>query len=68
MGQPLRALVPTEHIQGFIESCAEVIETRQAIEATNRVHVSEIHADWLHFQIVPLEDGVAVTIKDISEE
>lgn len=68
VGRPLRALVPAEHIQGFIESCAEVIETRRTVEATNRVHVSEIYADWLHFQIVPLEDGVAVTIKDISEE
>jgi PAS domain S-box-containing protein len=68
LGHLLRNLVPTHHIQGFIESCAHVIESRLTVEGTNRVRIPAVHADWLHFQIVPLDDGVAVTIKDISEE
>jgi PAS domain S-box-containing protein len=68
VGHQLRELVSVEHIQGFIDSCGQVIETRLAVEGTNRVHAPEIYAEWLHFQIVPLDDGVAVTIRDVSEE
>jgi PAS domain-containing protein len=68
LGRTLHALISAGNIQGFIESCAEVIETGQAAQGINRIGAPEIHADWLHFQIVPLDDGVAVTIKDISEE
>jgi diguanylate cyclase (GGDEF)-like protein/PAS domain S-box-containing protein len=68
LGRELRTLIPAQHIQGFVESCDEVIKTRLTAEGTNRVNIPAIHIEWLHFQIVPLDDGVAVTIKDISEE
>ncbi|HEX8236000.1 MAG TPA: EAL domain-containing protein [Abditibacteriaceae bacterium] len=67
-GHQLRTLIPAHRAQDFIDTCREVIETRVAIEKINPADFSETNADWLHFQVVPLDDGVAITIKDISEE
>ena len=67
VGQRICELLPTIRTDGFLEKYARVAETREPIEEEFRVHAAEIKASWLHHQVVPVGDGVAITSRDITE-
>src|SRR5262249_55876443 len=52
---------------GFFDRAVHVVQTREAIRADFPVNAPGIPATCLHFVIVPLADGVAVTARDVSE-
>jgi HD-GYP domain-containing protein (c-di-GMP phosphodiesterase class II) len=66
MGQQLCALFPN-YRGGLFEKYRLVADSGQAyddeIELTQANHPSS----WLHLQVVPLENGVAVTSRDVTE-
>lgn len=66
-GKRLLEVMPELHSHGFVDKFRHVLESRQPmqeeIEADFLLH-RDMH--WLHHQIVPITDGVAVTVRDIT--
>ncbi len=54
--------------RGLLARAIEVVQTRRAVEFEQKVMTDGVTAEWLHQQVVPLEDGVAVTSRDITEK
>lgn len=50
----------------FFETYVRVVETQEVVEQELEVRHPQIHARWLHRQIVPLENGIALTTRDIT--
>ncbi|NVM74553.1 diguanylate cyclase (GGDEF)-like protein/PAS domain S-box-containing protein [Duganella sp. SG902] len=66
-GKRLIEVLPELHSKGFVEKYRHVLESRQPVEeefAVDFLPNREVH--WLHHQIVPITDGVAVTVRDIT--
>jgi diguanylate cyclase (GGDEF)-like protein/PAS domain S-box-containing protein len=66
-GKRLVEVVPDLHSKGFVEKYRHVLETRQPLEEEFEVDFlpnREVH--WLRHQIVPITDGVAVNVRDIT--
>ncbi|SDF54902.1 PAS domain S-box-containing protein/diguanylate cyclase (GGDEF) domain-containing protein [Duganella sp. OV458] len=66
-GKRLVEVVPELHSKGFVEKYRHVLEARQPLEEEFEVDFlpnREVH--WLHHQIVPITDGVAVNVRDIT--
>ena len=67
LGKRLLDVLPQLHNEGLLDKYIQVLQTGQPRE-------EEFHADflphlptrWLHHQIVPIEDGVAITTRDIT--
>ncbi|TFW21335.1 sensor domain-containing diguanylate cyclase [Duganella callida] len=61
-------VMPALHSNGFVEKFRHVLEARQPLEEEFEVDFlpnRDLH--WLHHQIVPITDGVAVTVQDITQ-
>jgi diguanylate cyclase (GGDEF)-like protein/PAS domain S-box-containing protein len=66
-GKRLLEVLPALHSHGFVEKYKKVLASGRPLE-------EEFEADflpaaghhWLHHQIVPIDDGVAVTARDIT--
>lgn len=68
IGQKLCELLPVNQTQGFFEKYCRVVETGIPLEEEFPRHpTSTVLAEWLHHQVVPLEDGIAITTRDITE-
>lgn len=67
VGQKLSKVLPNMHTANFFDKYVKVVNTRLSWEEEFEVHTLDIKARWLHHQIVALDDGVAVTTRDISE-
>lgn len=67
LGQRLCVLLPINRTHGFFERYVRVVETRQAIQEEFAIDTPEIAATWLHHQVIPLADGLAITSRDITE-
>ncbi|WP_343729970.1 diguanylate cyclase [Duganella sp.] len=66
-GKRLIEVLPELHSKGFVEKYRHVLESRQPVEeefAVDFLPNRDVH--WLHHQIVPISDGVAVTVRDIT--
>jgi diguanylate cyclase (GGDEF)-like protein/PAS domain S-box-containing protein len=60
-------VMPDLHSKGFVEKFRHVLESRQPLEEEVEVDFLPNRAvHWLHHQIVPITDGVAVTVRDIT--
>ncbi|MRW84225.1 diguanylate cyclase [Pseudoduganella sp. FT26W] len=60
-------VMPALHSKGFVEKYRHVLESRQPLEeeyAVDFLPNAAVH--WLHHQIVPITDGVAVNVRDIT--
>ncbi len=67
VGQPLRRAVPTAMFHALRARYAEAM-TRQDVHVEDvRVDRRRFAASWLLHQAVPTADGVAVTVRDISQ-
>lgn len=66
-GKRLVEVMPDLHSKGFVEKYRHVLEARQPLEEEFEVDFLPNRAmHWLHHQIVPITDGVAVNIRDIT--
>jgi PAS domain S-box-containing protein len=62
----LCTLFPAFGENGFLHRYSVVVESRTFAEVETRLDVPGIASDWIHEQVLPLGDGVAVASKDIS--
>ena len=67
LGQRLCELIPVNRSAGFFDKYRRVMETATVLEEEFEVTGGDYHAAWIHHQVVPLQDGVAITSRDISE-
>jgi PAS domain S-box-containing protein len=67
IGQKLCELLPINRTDGFFEKYKQVVETGVALEEEFPISVPGIAASWLHHQVIPLKDGIAIISRDISE-
>jgi len=67
LGQRLCELIPANRTLGYVEKYKQVMSTATVLEEEFEVQARDYQAAWIHHQVVPLEDGVAITSRDISE-
>jgi diguanylate cyclase (GGDEF)-like protein/PAS domain S-box-containing protein len=67
IGQRLCELVPSNRTNGFFERYVQVMQSGCAVEGEHEIHQAELNAAWVHDQVVPLGDGVAITSRDVTE-
>ena len=67
VGQRIGHLVPANRTSGYIDKYRTVMETGTVLEEEFEVQGEEFRAGWVHHQVVPLVDGVAITSRDITE-
>ncbi len=65
--QPLREAVPQLLAGGWMERYRRVVESQRPSDAELRMELREGSASWLLQHVVPLGDGLAVTMTDIGE-
>lgn len=67
LGQKLLHLLPASHTDGFFAKCIEVANAGRALEEECEVPMPDGSSQWWQHQRIPLEDGIAVTSRDISQ-
>ena len=70
LGQLFADLIPSERadrLAYFTERFRRVYESGVPFQEEYRVRSEGVPVSWLHYQVVPLLNGVAVTARDISE-
>ena len=51
---------------GYLTRCIEVVDRRIGFELELQLHGPDPAGEWLHHQVVPLEDGIAIISRDIT--
>ncbi|MBK6487946.1 MAG: diguanylate cyclase [Gemmatimonadetes bacterium] len=67
LGQRLCELIPSTRSNGYLDKYRLVLETSHVLEEEFEVEARGYDAAWIHHQVVPLDDGVAITSRDITE-
>jgi PAS domain S-box-containing protein len=67
IGKRLCELLPINPMAAFFQKYVRVVETGVAFEEEFPICEPGVNASWLHHQVVPLADGVAITSRDITE-
>jgi signal transduction histidine kinase/response regulator of citrate/malate metabolism len=62
----LHELWPLASLRPFIERSAAVMHAREPLEEELGVTLPGASERWIHHQIVPLEDGVAIAVRDTT--
>ncbi len=60
------ALLPMVREAGQLERWARVVDTRVALEEEFEAHGDDARARWFAVQAVAVEDGVAITLRDVT--
>jgi len=68
VGQRLCVLAPTIREAGFLPNFVRVAETGVAAEGVTPGLEPTIQGRWLHHQLVPVDDGLALITRDITEQ
>jgi PAS domain S-box-containing protein len=66
IGQRLCELLPVNRTDGFFEKYVRVVDTGEPLEEEFTLGQAEDPDIWLHHQVVPLDDGIAITSRNIS--
>jgi PAS domain S-box-containing protein len=66
VGRRLCELLPVNRVEGFFDKYARVVETGEPLEEEFTLGQPDEPDIWLHHQVVPLEDGIAITSRNIS--
>ena len=66
LGHNLLDLFPQVAARRFFEQCLGVIETHQSLDDEVHFRNSPHGEMWVRYQVVPVGNGVAVTVQDIS--
>lgn len=66
IGQKLCELLPINRTGGFFDKYVTVTETGVPLEEEFPIDTPEIRAKWLRHQVVRVDDGVAISSRDIT--
>lgn len=66
LGQKAFALLPRYRQTGFFERYVEVYRSGKPVDEESEIRLDQDPPRWIHHQIVPLDDGVAVISRDIT--
>ena len=66
-GKLLTELASSDRAEALIGHCARVVETAKAMEMELREPFPGMAEAWISRQVVPVEGGVAVTTRDITQ-
>ena len=66
LGQKAFALLPRFSKAGFLDRFVQVMAAGRPLEEEVEVRPGAEDARWVHHQIVPIDDGVAITSRDIT--
>ena len=66
IGKKAFALLPRYRQTGFFERYVQAYTDGKPIEEETEIRIEGNAPRWIHHQIVPLQDGVAVTSRDIT--
>lgn len=66
LGQLFCERIPLIRAQGWMDKYIHVVETRELLEEEIKVNLPT-GLVWLHHQLVPVGDGVAITTRNITE-
>lgn len=66
IGQKLCEVTPINRTAGFFDKYVHVVETGETLDEEFPITAEQIQASWIHHQVVPLADGVAVISRDIT--
>jgi PAS domain S-box-containing protein len=67
IGKKLCELLPINRTGGFFEKYVRVVEMREVLEEEFPISQPGVTASWLHHQVVPLADGIAITTRNITD-
>ena len=67
IGRRLCEAVPLNRTHGLVERYKQVVETQQPFELEFPLEAPEIKPKWMRIQALPLEDGVVVAARDITD-
>jgi PAS domain S-box-containing protein len=67
IGHGLCELMPWHRDNGFLDRYRRVVETGESYIAEFPMDFEEVNASWVKHQVIKLDDGVAITVSDISE-
>jgi diguanylate cyclase (GGDEF)-like protein/PAS domain S-box-containing protein len=67
VGRLVCETIPENRTQGFFDLYKQVAETGEPVSEEYPVTIESVNAAWLKLQVVKLDDGVAITISDITE-
>lgn len=66
LGRQLIQLLPDQRDARFFGSYCGVVESRQPLEDEYFVEMECVGGLWLHHQVVPVGDGIAITSRDVT--
>lgn len=66
LGRRLCELRPVNRTNGFFDRYVRVFETKEVLEEESFVPSPSGDHKWVHHQVVPLPDGVAITSRDVT--
>jgi diguanylate cyclase (GGDEF)-like protein len=64
IGRGMCEMLPELCSDGLLAACVGVVETGESIVVDRRSFLSEMR--WYHMQLVKLEDGITMTVRDIT--
>lgn len=67
IGKQLCEILPINRTSGFFEKYVTVVETGIPLEEEFPISTPAVAALWLHHQVIPLSDGIAITSRNITE-
>lgn len=68
IGRRLCEAVPIDRTRRLVEHYRTVVETQQPFEMEFPLEAPEIKSKWMRIQALPLEDGVVVAARDITDD
>ena len=66
IGKKLCDLLPINRTDGFFEKYVRVVETQKVLQEEFCLNSSQIKANWIQHQVVPLPNGIAITSRNIT--
>jgi PAS domain S-box-containing protein len=67
IGQRVRGLLPIDRVAGLFEKYTRVVETGKPLEEEFALSLPDDPDFWLRQQVIPLEDGLAITARNITQ-
>jgi PAS domain S-box-containing protein len=67
IGQFVCEVLPFHRTMGIVDRYRRVVETGEPFEDEFAIDDPSVHARWLHYQVTKANDGVAVTVSDVTD-
>jgi len=67
IGGRLCELLPINREAGFFDKYVRVVGTREVLDEEYEIDVDYYKPRWAHHTVVPMGDGIAISVRDITE-